>query len=201
MIWVKVCGLMRRQDVDAAVRAGADALGFIAAPGTPRNLSIEAIAALAAGTPATCILVTVDMPASGLVAAVRTSGVDGVQPHGAGAGEAAAAAEAEGLFVLHPVPVSDKLVWPSDLSEASVPLLDTKRSDRHGGTGVPFAWNLARNIDRRFVLAGGLGPDNVAEAVATVRPWGVDASSGLESRVGVKDHNKVNKFVRRARQA
>jgi len=80
-----------------------------------------------------------------------------------------------------------------------MPLLDTHRAGAHGGTGEQFDWALIPDLGRRYVLAGGLGPDNVEEAVRRVAPWGVDASTGLESSPGVKDPERVRAFVERAR--
>ena len=78
------------------------------------------------------------------------------------------------------------------------PLLDAYDAGRHGGTGTPFDWGLV-STNRPYVLAGGLGPDNVAEAVASAAPWGVDASSGLESSPGVKDPARIRAFVEGAK--
>jgi len=90
---------------------------------------------------------------------------------------------------------------PVDLAAISgdeLPLLD---SDSIGGTGVSFDWSWLTGLDRPFVLAGGLGPDNIEAAIARVAPWGVDASSGLESAPGVKDLIKVAAFVSKAKGA
>jgi phosphoribosylanthranilate isomerase len=102
------------------------------------------------------------------------------------------------LFVLYPVPVKG-YVNLDGVGEGLMPLLDTYRPDRHGGTGERFAWETIGNPGRDFVLAGGLGPRNVAEAVREVAPWGVDASSGLESAPGRKDPGKIREFVERAK--
>ncbi len=90
-----------------------------------------------------------------------------------------------------------------DLDTSSIPgmmLLDTPSATKHGGTGETFDWALAAGVDRDFVLAGGLGPHNVARAIETVRPWGVDASSGLERIEGVKDHGMVADFIGKAKR-
>jgi phosphoribosylanthranilate isomerase len=200
MTWVKVCGLTRRQDVEAAVEAGADAVGFVIAPESPRRTDPAAVAELAAGIDVVRVLVTVDLGPAALIEAVEVAGVDGVQPHGLHADVAAAAGRDLGLFVLRPVAVRDYLDLPPLPSEM-IPLLDTYRPGRHGGTGETFDWELAERVPGPFVMAGGLGPDNVAAAVRLVQPWGVDASSRLEAAVGIKDHGKVTAFVREAKQA
>jgi phosphoribosylanthranilate isomerase len=198
--WVKVCGLTDHDDVAAAVAAGADAVGFVLAAGSPRRVTVEQAADLGRGVAALRVLVTVDMAAAELLDAVRRTGADGVQPQGAGAVEAAALARRAGVFVLRPV----RVAGPVDLAgvpAGQVPLLDTLVDGADGGTGETFDWALALGIERRFVLAGGLGPDNVARAVRLVRPWGVDASSRLEAAPGVKDHGRVAAFVEEAKNA
>lgn len=200
MTWVKVCGLTRREDVETAVAAGADAVGFVIAPESPRRTDPAAVAELAVGIDAVRVLVTVDLEPAVLIEAVAVAGVDGVQPHGRHSDLAAATARDLGLFVLRPVAVRDFLDLPALPSEV-IPLLDTYRPGRHGGTGETFDWELAERVPGPFVMAGGLGPDNVAAAVRAVQPWGVDASSRLEAAIGVKDHGKVTAFVREAKQA
>jgi phosphoribosylanthranilate isomerase len=99
---------------------------------------------------------------------------------------------------LYPVPVHDR-VDLNGVSEGQIPLIDTYHPIAHGGTGARFDWGLAADLDRRYVLAGGLGPDNVSEAVRLLAPWGVDASSGLESSPGIKDPELIRTFVERAK--
>ena len=101
--------------------------------------------------------------------------------------------------MLHPVPVQSGFDL-DDVAGDRLPLLDTYESTRHGGTGSAFDWSLIDGVQRDFVLAGGLRPDNVAQAIAEVSPWGVDASSGLESAPGRKDPELIRRFVREAKQ-
>jgi phosphoribosylanthranilate isomerase len=200
MTWVKVCGLTRREDVDAAVAAGADAVGFVVAPESPRAVSVDAVAKLASGIAIRRVVVTVGLEPAALIAAARHAGVDAVQPHGAHSAAAALAAIDEGLFVLQPIPVGEAVTQAATVSGA-LPLYDTADAARHGGTGRSFDWELVARLPGAFVIAGGLGPDNVADAVRAVRPFGVDASSRLEAAVGVKDHGKVAAFIREAKEA
>lgn len=198
MIWVKTCGLRTEPDIAAAVDAGADAVGFVLAPDSPRWVTEARARELATDVPVLSVIVTVDFTPSALLAAAAFTGARGVQPHGKHRKEAAEAALREGLFVLHPLAVRG----PVDLGEVpdgQTPLLDSFRPGVHGGTGESFDWDLLRGIGRSYVLAGGLGPDNIAEAVRTVAPWGVDGSSGLESSPGVKDPGRIRDFVERAR--
>jgi phosphoribosylanthranilate isomerase len=198
MTWVKTCGLRTEADVAAAVAAGADAIGFVLTPESPRHVTESTARNLALDVPVLSVIVTVDFTSAALLAVAARTGVRGVQPHGKHRLEAAAAAQVEGLFVLHPVAVRG----PVDLSgvaEGQTPLLDSYRAGTHGGTGQSFDWDAIRDLERPYVLAGGLGPDNVADAIRRVAPWGVDASSGLESSPGVKDPDRIRAFVERAR--
>lgn len=191
MTWVKVCGLSRPEEVEAAVAAGADAIGFVFYEPSPRHVAPALARSLGASAGVLTVAVTVDLDADSLLHLADLAGVGAVQPHGEHAAASAAAAVEAGLAVLRPVPVAG----PVDLNAISgdeLPLLD---SDTIGGTGRAFDWSWIDGLDRPFVLAGGLGPDNVTEAIERVRPWGVDASSGLESAPGVKDLAKVAAFV------
>ncbi len=195
MTWVKVCGLSRPAEVEAAVAAGADAVGFVFYDPSPRAVSPSVARALGADAGALTVAVTVDLDADSLLHLADLAGVGAVQPHGKHADRAAAAAVEAGLSVLRPLAVTG----PVDLSGIpgdELPLLD---SDSIGGTGHAFDWAWIEGLERRFVLAGGLGPDNVEAAIARVEPWGVDASSGLESAPGVKDLAKVRAFVGKAK--
>ena len=195
MTWVKVCGLSRPAEVEAAVAAGADAVGFVFYEPSPRNITPERARALGESAGVLTVAVTVDLDADSLLHIADLAGVGAVQPHGANAAGAAAAAIDAGLAVLRPV----KVAGPVDLTHVSgdeLPLLD---SELIGGTGATFDWSWLGNIERPFVLAGGLGPDNVGDAISRVGPWGVDASSGLESAPGVKDLARVTAFVNRAK--
>ncbi len=200
MTWVKVCGMRTRSDLEAAAEAGADAAGLVLVEGTPRCLGIGEAARLASVSRLPTVILTVDADPDDLVGLLDRVGAAGVQPYGDHASEAAAAAAAAGAFALRPVRVRG----PVDLDgipPGLTALLDGYSPGKLGGAGagVPFEWLPPPGS--RYVLAGGLDPSNVAEAVRRCRPWGVDASSGLESSPGVKDHAKIRAFVRNAKQA
>lgn len=201
MTWVKVCGLTLEADVANAVESGADAVGFVLAAGSPRRIDVARAAGLMDGLPVLRILVTADDDPETVMEAASRTGADGVQPHGEHSRAAAEAAADAGLFVLRPVPVGPS--GPAEAIDGSpgpgIPLLDTAHPDGHGGTGETFDWGIIGHTGKRFVLAGGLGPDNVARAVRMVHPWGVDASSRLELSPGVKDPGKVTDFIARAK--
>lgn len=196
--FVKVCGLGTDTAVAVAGEAGADAVGFVWWDPSPRHRPLAEIARLVARAAPMTVLVTVDLDSLELVAAATRAGVEAVQPHGRHADVASAAAREAGLAVIRPVAAGD--------DHASVPatellLVDAPSPELPGGTGHSFDWDLAAGIDRPFLLAGGLQPANVGEAVRRVRPFGVDASSGLESAPGVKDPDLIRRFVEEAKQA
>jgi phosphoribosylanthranilate isomerase len=199
MTWVKVCGLTTRRDVLTAVAAGADAVGFNTIPASPRRVDIEAIGELAAGVGIATFLLTVDLMPDEILDAADLTGVTGIQPYGHHAAEAAIAAVAAGLDVLVPLRPSDGQT-ARDAPAGTRPLFDSGGPGL-GGTGAVFDWDLVASGGAEFVLAGGLGPDNVADAIRAVRPWGVDAASRLEAGPGVKDPGKVAAFIERAKSA
>ncbi len=199
MVWVKVCGLSRLSELEAAWEAGADAFGMVLAAGTPRYITVDNARRLADATPLPGFLVTVDETPRRLMELVDRIGARGVQPHGKHGSEAAAEAALQGLTVLRPVKVGACQVAVDYVPSAQIPILDTADSRRHGGTGRSFDYERVPPIDRKWVLAGGLGPHNVARAVKRLQPWGVDASSHLESSLGVKDPARIRAFVREAK--
>lgn len=200
MTWVKVCGLGRGEEVACAVEAGADAVGFVSVPGSPRYVELDRARDLADGVPAMRVLLTADLTPMGLLAALEQTGLDAAQPYGVGAAEAAAAAVAEGYTVLYPVRVDERGPTTEPVP-GTVPLYDTHRSGFYGGTGESFDWELLSARREDFIVAGGLGPDNVADVIRLLGPWGVDASSLLEADPGVKDLGKVTAFVGEAKRA
>ena len=200
MTWVKVCGMRTLDDLEAAAEAGADAVGLVLVDGSPRCLSVGEAARLCRATTLPTVILTAGTGPDRLVQLVRLVGASGVQPYGECSARAARAAAEAGAFVLRPVRVRG----PAQLEGLPVdqtPLLDAFSPDRLGGTGksIPPAWLPPRGT--RYVLAGGLDPNNVADAVVRYRPWGVDASSGLESSPGVKDPDRIIAFVRNAKGA
>lgn len=200
MTWVKVCGLRTTADVKAATAAGADALGFVLAQESPRSIRPDLAARLIADAELPSFLVTVDASPAEILDLIDFTGASGVQPHGADAAVTAAAAKRAGLAVLRPLRVTEDLDI-TGVPDDQILLLDTSVPGLHGGTGIRFDSELLPEIARDWVMAGGLDPDNVADAVRTLRPWGVDASSRLESSPGHKDHDLIAAFVREAKNA
>lgn len=194
MTWVKLCGLRTRADVDVAVEAGADAIGFVTAPGSPRRISPAQAASISSDVAIEKFLVTLDLPPEALLRDAQAAGVTGVQPHGRHSRVAAKAALIEGYRVLLPVDVAEDPRLDS-VVDGMLPLCDGPRP----GSGVAFDWNRLVGVDRDFVLAGGLTAETVGEALRRVRPYGVDVSSGIEVERGVKDHDMMRRFMEAVR--
>jgi phosphoribosylanthranilate isomerase len=195
MTWVKVCGLSTPQDVAAAEAAGADAVGFVLAS-SPRQVSVGLATELISGASSLTVLVTADLDPDEVERLLSQTGADALQPHGRMGIEAGRVAHRLGKTVIFPVSAGEPT---SAIDDDFLLLLDTPSDSHHGGTGRTFDWRLADDVDRPIVLAGGLGPGNVAAAISATSPWGVDASSGLESAPGVKDAEKVRLYVERSK--
>ena len=205
---VKICGCTSAADVALAVDAGADAVGVILAERSERRVAIERFRDIAQSVPAftTLVAVFVDPPASLVDEALHAGAIP--QFHGdepAEACEAFAAGPYVKAFSIEPRRVYDPDQFAEHARgfEHATLLFDTAGGDgRSGGTGRTFAWEIARRLagHRRFVVSGGLTPDNVGACVRLVRPYAVDVRSGVETN-GMKDPEKVRAFVRAVRDA
>jgi phosphoribosylanthranilate isomerase len=201
---VKICGLTRLDDALAGVEAGTDALGFMLYSRSPRAVTPEQVRAITRALPpfVARVGVFVDASAEEIRAAIRVAGLDTLQLHGAETPEFCAQFD---LPVIKAFRVADESVL-AELPKYAVAahLLDAWSPAAHGGTGTTFNWAIARAAvaaGHRVVLAGGLTPDNVARALAEVRPFGVDVSSGVESAPGRKDPAKLRAFCAAVRAA
>jgi phosphoribosylanthranilate isomerase len=203
---VKVCGVSTPRIAELAVETGADWIGLIFEPRSPRYVDENAAEAVmeAVGGRADLIGVLVDPDAELCNQLASRFRLDAVQVHGENASPA--------LLVDCTVPVirgmnvaTEHQAYTFEWPPSGIVLLDAApdADALPGGTGrrIPLEWAAAVALHRRIVLAGGITPDNVADAVARVRPYGVDASSGLESAPGVKDPDLVRAYVRTARAA
>jgi phosphoribosylanthranilate isomerase len=202
-ILVKVCGLTTLEDATVALECGADWLGFIVQAGGPREIGPDRmqriVSALPPGTTVVAVLASVT-PAEALVLAQR-SGATRLQLHRCDPAAWPADYPLPCAFVT-PVDAVGRALAPL-APEPHLPQLDAADERMSGGTGRTIPWAAARALasGRRYVLAGGLDGRNVAEAIATARPWGVDASSRLERSPGTKDGVRVRAFVAAAKAA
>ena len=216
-LWIKICANTSLEDALLAAEAGADAVGFVFAP-SPRRMTAARVAAIAPQLPDSVekIGVFVDATVEEIEATVRACGLTGVQLHSEAGTDAAMrlrgrfGSELHILRVVHFGAEAAELAesWGRDPHLDSV-LVDSRTAAAIGGTGVAFDWLAASatifqntGVTRlRLVAAGGLNPANVAEAIATLRPWGVDVASGVEAAPGRKDPAKLRSFVANARAA
>ena len=190
---VKICGITRVEDATIAVSLGATAVGFIFWPGSARRIAPADAAAIGAALPPEVwkVGVFVDAPADDIRRVIEAARLTAVQLHG---GETPADAAALNTRVIKAIAL-EHVGTPEVLDEwRGVPvLLDADDPVRKGGTGRTIDWRRAAEMAARhdIILAGGLRPGNVAEAIACVRPAGIDISSGVEVSPGVKDHDKL----------
>jgi phosphoribosylanthranilate isomerase len=206
MTRVKICGLTRETDLEAVVAAGADAVGITAAVAvdTPREVSVDRAADLVAAVPpfVTSVLVTMPETVERAVELVEHVEPDAVQLHGAlGPTDVEAVRERAPAKVVVAVDAEADDVR-DHAAAADALLVDSVDEQGGGGTGETHDWDRTREVVADLgvpvVLAGGLTPENVAEAVETVGPFAVDVASGVEREGGVKDHETVRQFVERA---
>lgn len=196
---IKVCGIMRTSDADAAVALGVHALGFVFWPSSPRAVTPEQAGAIIRRLPpfVTPVGVFVD-PDATLVARCAGAGIQVAQV----VGEVPALPPGLGLLRAVTLARDGAGIAPDVPGETAV-LVDAHDPVRRGGTGQTIDWRAVSSIARRrpVILAGGLRAENVAEAIQLARPAGVDVSSGVEVTPGVKDHLKLAAFVAAVRQA
>jgi len=201
---IKICGITNEEDGLAAAKFGADALGFVFAP-SPRRISVERAREIIKLLPplVQTVGVFVNEEPEKVLSTAAACGLDILQFHG---DEPAAYCGSLDLRVIKAVRLQgrDGLENLSKyVNVVDALLLDTYVPNKLGGTGITFDWKLAAEARRygRIILAGGLNPGNVAAAISMVKPYAVDASSGLEQSPGAKDHEKMAKFIREAHQA
>lgn len=200
---IKFCGMTRGQDIALACQLGVDAVGLVFAQRSPRRLDVMQAAALRphAEPFVDVVALFMDSPAElvhDVIAQVRPSVL---QFHGE---EDEAYCRSFGLPYFKAVAMGGDAAdaeW-SRYRSASGLLLDSHARGGGGGTGRTFDWSrIPASLDKPFMLAGGIGPDNVFDAIGAVHPWGVDVSSGIESAPGTKDAAKMRRFVEEVRRA
>jgi len=215
MTHVKICGTANLDDAIVATDAGADLLGFILYPKSPRYVAPETIAAIVRGLRAHIarvpILVGVFVNAAPdeILATLTATGLNLAQLHGDEPASVFAALHGRAFKALRPA-TRDQSLAEGDLygtlgvTAGPQLLLDAYDPRAYGGTGHKADWDAAAAVAQRFdrmLLAGGLTPENVAAAISAVQPWGVDVASGVERAPGRKDHDAVRRFIAAAKSA
>jgi phosphoribosylanthranilate isomerase len=210
VVRVKICGITRKEDLDAAAAARADAVGFVVGvASSPRNLSLTEAERLIRQVPPFVKSVLVTVPRSiDDFAAYEKLNPDVIQIHGENLHAAAAVRlKLPNTMLIGAVNAN----VANDLDAASraaklfdAVLLDSFDNGRYGGTGVVHDWELSKRVKqviqpKPLILAGGLNPENVAKAVRTVEPYAVDVSSGVEQQLGIKSHQKIVEFIKNAK--
>jgi phosphoribosylanthranilate isomerase len=206
---VKICGITRKEDLDAAAEAGADAVGFVVGvASSPRNLSLTEAERLIRQVPpfVKSILVTVPQSIGELVETFKRLNPDAVQIHGGNLFDAVRE-KLPNILLIGAVKANfrdtvDKAAKAAEIFDAV--LLDSFADGRYGGTGVVHDWELSKRVKqviqpKPLILAGGLNAENVAEAVRTVQPYAVDVSSGVEQQPGIKSYKKIVEFIKNAK--
>ncbi len=209
MVRVKICGTTTVRDALLAVEYGADAVGFVLTSESPRGVSIETAADIAHELPPFVARVGVFVNApTDTVTGCLSEFLDYAQLHGEELPEEcerlAAAVGGNRLIKAVRVGTVDDVAAVMNYGAVGAVLLDARTDRARGGTGETFDWSLAlraKAAGKPVILAGGLNPANVAEAINAVRPYAVDAVTGVESRPGVKDAEKVREFIARAKTA
>ena len=196
---VKICGITNIEDALLSADLGADALGFIFVPSSPRHIAPGAARKIIQALPPFVVPVGVvaDMPYEDILEIIDQTGIGCIQLHGE---------ETPKQLAKYPVPVYKSFRVDSgfDLEilrryKGSAYLLDTKISGKLGGTGKTFDWEIAVKAKEygRIILSGGLTPENIVEAVQRVEPYAVDVNSGVEERPGKKDHSKLKSLFKK----
>ena len=200
---VKICGITNIGDARHASACGADALGFVFYPGSPRFVNPDMARRIIADLPplVTTVGLFVNEPPARIREMVEFCGLDTVQLHGDEEPDQCSYPPCRVIKALRLKEQMDDSVFSS--YQVAALLLDAYVPDRFGGTGQQCNWEQAALIavQQRVILAGGLNPENIAEAVRQVRPYGVDVSSGVEREPGQKDPDKVVSFIRMAKEA
>lgn len=194
MTAIKICGITRREDAELAASLGAWAVGFVLWPKSPRHTTLARVREIVDALPSKVERVGVFVdPSADDVRAAFDAGIRIAQIHGN--------VPPLDLPVIRAVHLADNGIEP-DVDDDMV-LLDAHDPVKRGGTGRTIDWQRAAAVARarRVILAGGLRPDNVTEAIATVRPFAVDVSSGVESAPGIKDHSLLRAFIAAAHDA
>ena len=210
MAWIKICGITNLEDARTAIDAGADALGFVFRASSPRNVTVATVKAITASLPAQVEMVGVFVsPTANIEDTVTGAGLTGIQLHFTTAPAERQNFPRSSFKKYLALTAAQTTAATNAASYLTGPIdalfLDSGTPDKPGGTGKIFDWKAASDVvsvlsrKHKIVVAGGLTPENVVEAVHTLKPWGVDVSSGVEARPGKKDPEKVRAFIQAVR--
>jgi len=216
MTWVKICGITNLEDALTAVEAGADAVGFVFYEKSPRNITPEVAREIVNKLPADVekVGVFVDLESGPIRETVLNAGLTAVQLHGPRSAESVcraleSSADCVGvskiILMVHGNALKDDLLFGVTISNLFAILLDSRSEGATGGTGTAFDWNATSGAVQAMssifpvIVAGGLTPLNVSEAIRILKPWGVDVTSGVEAKPGKKDPDKVRAFTKAVR--
>jgi phosphoribosylanthranilate isomerase len=201
---VKICGITREDDALAAVESGADAIGFVFFKSSPRSIDVERAAQIARRLPpfVTSVGLFVDADDEFIARVVAEVGVDLLQFHGQETPADCGRHRRPWIRAVRMRPDTDLMTVQADYAAGRGLLLDAYRPGLPGGTGATFDWaRIPPALASQIVLAGGLRPDNVGDAVRRVRPFAVDVSGGVEAEKGIKDPQKIRAFIEEVRRA
>ena len=202
-IFVKICGLCTPEDVEAVAELKPDAMGFVFWQKSRRAVRAEDVADWTKGLPSSIqkVGVFVDSPLAEVARAIKRAGLAVVQLHGH---EPPEICELMPVKVWKALSIERKLSDPPESYHVDAFVLDSYSAESPGGTGIVGDWDRSREFvktcETPVLLAGGLTPENVRDAVRKVKPWGVDVSSGVELRPGKKDIEKVRVFIKQCRK-
>lgn len=197
---IKICGITNRDDAENAIFFGVHALGFIFYPKSKRFVTAEQVQEMTYFLPPfiSTVGVFVNEDPGTVNDIVRSCKLDFVQLHGEETSDYCRKMNAKVIKALRVAELSDIEIIPEYQGSVTSILLDTKSDDLYGGTGKVFDWGLAlsaKDFDVPIILAGGLSSDNINKAVQLVNPYAVDINSGVESKPGIKDYNKIQEIL------
>ncbi len=195
---IKICGITRPEDARVAVQSGADALGLVFYPKSPRAVSVTQAAEIAAAVPAfvTLVALFVDEAAESVSRVLESVPVDLLQFHGDESEAFCRQFSRPWIKALRVRPETDLVASCQDFGSARGILLDAWQEGVPGGTGKTFDWSLiSSGLPLPLLLAGGLNAENVGRAIDTARPFAVDVSGGVEAEPGIKDPDKIRQFI------